>query len=118
MDRQFNEFLQTNSILSRGRLLHACILLAVGMGLVSCVIDQKDPAKTQPPPVSQSLIPCHPVGVSSTGVPEFCVNVTEIQLFSHETRADVGLSFVSRTGHRLFITLIGATSLTDSSGKT
>ena len=46
------------------------------------------------------------------------MNVTEIQLFSHETKADVGLSFVNRTGHRLFITLIGFTSLTDSSGRT
>ena len=45
------------------------------------------------------------------------MNVTEIQLFSHETQADVGLSLVNRTGHRLFITLIGFTSLTDSSGR-
>ena len=46
------------------------------------------------------------------------MNVTELQLFSHETKADVGLSLVNRTGHRLFITLIGVTSLTDSSGST
>jgi hypothetical protein len=118
MDEQSNELLQRSSIVNTCRLRHTCIVLAVGVGLVSCAIDQKDPAKTQPPPVSQSLIPCHPVGVSSTGVPEFCVNVTEIQLFSHETKANVGLSFVNRTGHRLFITLIGATSLTDSRGKT
>jgi len=72
---------------------------------------------TQPAPVSQSLSPCQPVGLSSTGAPEFCVNVTEIQLFSHDTQADVGLSLVNRTGRRLFITLIGVTSLTDSSGR-
>jgi hypothetical protein len=35
-----------------------------------------------------------------------------------ETKADVGLSLVNRTGHRLFITLIGVTSLTDGSGST
>jgi hypothetical protein len=118
MDRQFNELLQRSSTLNTRPSLHACILLALGMGLVSCTIDQKDPIKTQPTPVSQSLVPCQPVGVSSTGAPEFCVNVTEIQLFSHETKADVGLSFVNRTGHRLFITMIGLASLTDSSGKT
>jgi len=72
---------------------------------------------TQTAAVSHSPSPCQPVGLSSTGAPEFCVNVTEIQLFSHETQADVGLSLVNRTGHRLFITLIGITSLTDSSGR-
>ena len=118
MDTQFNELLQRSSIVNTCRLLHACILLAIAVGLVSCTTDQKDPVRTQSTPVSQSLNPCQPVGVSSTGAPEFCVNVTEVQLFSHETRADVGLSFVNRTGHRLFITLIGSTSLTDSSGKT
>lgn len=118
MDRQSNELLQRSSILNTYRLLHACSLLAVGLGLVSCAIDQKDPAKTQPAPVSQSMIPCQPVGVATTGAPEFCVNVTEVQLFSHETKADIALSFVNRTGHRLFISLIGSTSLTDSTGKT
>lgn len=118
MDTQFNELLQRSSIVNTRRLLHACILVAVGVGLVSCTIDQRDPVRTQPTPVSQSLNPCQPVGVSSTGTPEFCVNVTEVQLFSHETKADIGLSLVNRTGHRLFITLIGSASLTDSSGKT
>ncbi len=118
MDRQVNELLRRRSTLNTCRSLHACILLAIGVGLVSCTIDQKDPIRTQPTPVSQSLHPCQPVGVSSTGAPEFCVNVTEVQLFSHETKADVGLSFVNRTGQRLYITLIGSTSLTDSSGKT
>lgn len=118
MGRQFDTLSLASSILSKCRLLRASILLAVGLGLVSCAIDQKDPAKTQPTPVSQSMIPCQPIGVATTGAPEFCVNVTEIQLFSHETKADIGLSFVNRTGHRLFISLIGSTSLTDSTGKT
>ena len=97
MDTQVNELLQRSSIVNTCRLLRACILLAVGVGLVSCTIDQKDPVRTQPTPVSQSLNPCQPVGMSSTGTPELCVNVTEVQLFSHETKADVGLSFVNRT---------------------
>jgi len=118
MDILFNDLLQRSSIMNTYRLLHACIVLAAGVGLVSCTKEQKDPVRTQPTPFSQSLSPCQPAGVSSTGTPELCVNVTEVQLFSHELKADVGLSFVNRTGHRLFITLIGLTSLTDSSGKT
>ena len=117
MDNQFNVFLQRSSIMNTCWLLQACIVLAVGVGLVSCTKVQKDQGMTQPAPVSQLPSPCQPVGLSSTGAPEFCVNVTEIQLFSHETKADVGLSLVNRTGHRLFITLIGLTSLTDSSGR-
>ena len=53
--------------------------------------------------------------ISST-TPEFCVNVTEIQLSSDDTKADVGLSLVNRTERRLFIALTGPTSLTDSNG--
>ena len=117
MDKQFNGLLQRCSIMNTWWLLQACIVLAVGVGLVSCTKVQKDQGMTQPAAVSHSPSPCQPVGLSSTGAPEFCVNVTEIQLFSHETQADVGLSLVNRTGHRLFITLIGFTSLTDSSGR-
>lgn len=117
MDKQFNGLLQRSSIMNTWWLLHACIVLAVGVGLVSCTNEQKVQVRTQPAPFSQSLSPCQPAGVSSTATPEFCVNVTEIQLFSHETQADVGLSLVNRTGRRLFITLIGFTSLTDSSGR-
>lgn len=117
MDKQFNAPLQRSSIMNTCWLLQACIVLAGGVGLVSCTNVQKDQVRAQPAPFSQSLSPCQPVGLSSTGAPEFCVNVTEIQLFSHETQADVGLSLVNRTGRRLFITLIGVTSLTDSSGR-
>jgi len=118
MDKQLNGLLRRSSILNTWWLLHACIVLAVGVGLVSCTNKLKGQGMTQPAPVSHSLSPCQPAGVSSTGTPEFCVNVTEIQLFSHETKADVRLSLVNRTGHRLFITLIGFISLTDSSGRT
>lgn len=118
MDKQFNGLLQRSSIMSTGWLLQACIVLAVGVGLVSCTNKQKDQGMTQPEPFSHSLSPCQPAGMSSTATPELCVNVTEIQLLNHETKADVGLSLVNRTGHRLFITLIGFTSLTDSSGVT
>jgi hypothetical protein len=118
MDKQFNGLLQRSSIVNTWWLLHACIVLAVGVGLVSCTNKQKGQGMTQPAPFSHLLSPCQPAGVSSTATPEFCMNVTEIQLFSHETKADVGLSLVNRTGHRLFITLIGLTSLTDSSGRT
>ena len=117
MDKQFNALLQGSSMMKTWWLLQACIVLAVGVGLVSCTRAQRDQGMTQPAPISQSLSPCQPAGLSSTGTPEFCVNVTEIQLFSHDTQADVGLSLVNRTGHKLFITLIGVTSLTDSSGR-
>jgi hypothetical protein len=99
------------------RLLHACIVLAAGIGLVSCAKEHKDQNMTQQTPTSQSLTPCQPAGVSFTGTPELCVSVTEVHLLSHETQADVGLSLMNRTGHKLFITLIGFTSLTDSSGR-
>ena len=117
MDKQFNGLLQRSSTMITCWLLQACIVLAVGAGLVSCTKVQKDQVITKSAPFSQSLIPCQPAGLSSTATPEFCVNVTEIQLFSHDTKADVGLSLMNRTGRRLFITLIGSTSLTDSSGK-
>jgi hypothetical protein len=117
MDKQFKGLLQRSSIMNTCWLLQACIVFAVGVGLVSCTKVQKDQVMTQPARFSQSLSPCQQAGVSSTGTPEFCVNVTEIQLFSHDTKADVGLSLVNRTGRRLFITLIGFTSLTDSSGR-
>ena len=117
MDKQFNALLRGSPMMKTRWLLQACIVLAVGVGLVSCTRAQRDQGMTQPAPISQSLSPCQPAGLSSTGTPEFCVNVTEIQLFSHDTQADVGLSLVNRTGHKLFITLIGVTSLTDSSGR-
>ncbi len=117
MAAQFNDLLQRSSIMNRCLWLHACIVLAAGIGLVSCAKEHKDQSMTQPTPSSQSLTPCQPAGVSFTGTPELCVSVTEVHLLSHETHADVGLSLVNRTGHKLFITLIGFTSLTDSSGK-
>jgi len=116
MDKQSNSLLQRTSIKNTYWLLQACTILAVGMGLASCTNMQKDQGMTQPASFSQSLSPCQPAGVSSTATPEICVNVTEIQLFNHEKKADVGLSLMNRTGHRLFITLIGVTTLTDSSG--
>ena len=117
MDKQFNGLLQRSSTMNTCWLLQACIVLAAGVGLVSCAKVQKDQVMTQSAPLSQSLSPCQPAGLSSTATPEFCVNVTEIQLFSHDTKTDVGLSLMNRTGRRLFITLIGSTSLTDSSGR-
>ena len=117
MDKQFNGLLQRSPTMNTCWLLQACIVLAAGVGLVSCAKVQKDQVMTQSVPLSQSLSPCQPAGLSSTATPEFCVNVTEIQLFSHDTKADVGLSLMNRTGRRLFITLIGSTSLTDSSGR-
>jgi len=117
MDTQFNGLPQRSSITNSWWVLQACIVLAGGVGLVSCTTEQKDEIRSQPAPFSQSLSACQPAGVSSSAAPEFCVNVTELQLLSHDTKADVGLSLVNRTGRRLFITLTGLTSLTDSSGR-
>lgn len=114
MNTQFTGLLHRSSMRHTWWLLHACIVLAGGVGLVSCTKEHR----AQPAPFSQSLSPCQPAGVSSTATPELCVNVTEIQLFSQDTHADVGLLLVNRTGRRLFITLAGFTSLTDSSGRT
>lgn len=118
MDNQFTGLPQKRSIMNTGWLLQACIVLAVGVGFVSCKIEQKDQVMTQPAALGQSLSPCQSTGVSSTTTPEICVNVTEIQLSNDDTKADVGLSLVNRTGRRLFMTLTGLTSLTDSSGRT
>jgi len=114
MDKQFNGVLRRSSIINTWWLLRTCMVLAGGVGLVSCTNEQ---VRIQPATLSQSLSPCQPAGVSFTATPEFCVNVTEMQLFSHDTKADIGLSFMNRTGHRLFITMTGLTSLTDSSGR-
>src|SRR5512141_966630 len=116
MDTQFTSLLQRRPIMNPCWLRHACILLAVGVGLVSCKIGQTDQVMTQPAEFTQSLNPCQSTGMSSTSTPEFCVNATEIQLSSDDTKADVGLTLVNRTEHKLFITLTGPTSLTDSNG--
>ena len=117
MHKQFNGRQQRRSIINSCWLLHACILLSVGVGLASCVKEQNDQVRAEPAPFSQSLSPCQPAGVSSSTTPEICVNVTEIQLFNHDAKADVSLSLVNRTGRRLFITLAEFTSLTDSNGR-
>jgi hypothetical protein len=116
MDNQFTGLLQRRSIMKIYWLLHACIMPAVGVGLVSCKIVQKD-HMTQPASFDQSLNPCQSTGMSSTSTPEFCVNMTKIQLSSKDTKADVGLTLVNRTERKLFITLTGPTSLTDSNGR-
>jgi hypothetical protein len=118
MDNQFTGLPQRRSIMNPCWLRHACILLAVGVGLVSCKIIQKDHVMTQPAAVDQSLRPCQSTEASSITTPELCVNVMEMQLSNEGTTADVGLSLVNRTGGRLFMTLTGPTSLTDSNGRT
>src|SRR6185436_9365317 len=70
-----------------------------------------------PPEMILQSSPCQLAGVVSTAAQEFCVNVTELQLLNHDTQVEVSLSLVNRTGRRLFITLVGRSSLTDSSGK-
>lgn len=117
MDTPFNVLLQRSSMRNTCWLLQACIVVAVGAGLVSCTKEQKAQGMVQPAQTLQPVSPCHPAGVSSSGTPEFCVNVTEIQLLNHETQADVRLSLLNRTGHRLHVALIGLTALTDSSGR-
>ena len=117
MDTPFNVLLQRSSMIHTCWLLQACIVVTVGVGLVSCTKEQKAQGMVQPAQTIQPVTPCHPAGVSSSGTPEFCVNVTEIQLLNHETQADVRLSLINRTGHRLYVALIGLTALTDSSGR-
>lgn len=60
--------------------------------------------------------PCTPAGIASTATPEFCVNVTDMQLLSRDTQADVSLTLVNRTGRRLFLVLSSSPYLTDSNG--
>lgn len=105
-------------------LLHACIVLAVGVGLVSCSKEQIDQfvtqpgqALAQPAQFIESSSPCQPAGVTSTTTPDFCVNLMEIQLSDHDSQADVSVTLVNRRGRRLFLTMPGYPSLTDSSGK-
>ena len=117
MENHFTGGLRNSSIMNTSWLLHACLVSAVGVGLVSCTKEQKDEGMIHPSEFSQSLSSCQPAGVSSTATPELCVIVSSVALLSHETKADVGLSLMNRTGRRLFITLIGTTSLTDSSGR-
>ena len=117
MDTPFNVLQQRSSMMNTCWLLQACIVVAVGAGLVSCTKEHKAQGMVQPAQTIQPVNPCHPTGVSSSGTPEFCVNVTEMQLLNHETQADVRLSLINRTGHRLYVTVIGLTALTDSSGR-
>ena len=117
MHTQLNGLPQRNSIMNASWLLQVCIVVLVGAGLVSCTKGQKAQGTIQPAQTIQPMSPCHPAGVSSSGTPEFCVNVTDIQLLNHETQAELRLSFINRTGHRLYVALIGPASLTDSSGR-
>lgn len=117
MENHFTGVLRNRSIVNTCWLLYACIISAVGAGLVSCTKEQKDAGMIHPSEINQSLSACQPAGLSSSATPELCVRVTNVELFDQETKADIGLSFMNRTGRRLFITLIGPTSLTDNSGR-
>lgn len=98
-------------------LMHVCIVLTVGVGLVSCTKEEINQAMNRPAEILQSSRPCTPAGVSSTSAPEFCVNLMEIQLLNQDTAVDVSLTLVNRTDRRIQIGLKGA-YLTDSSGQT
>lgn len=101
-------------------LLQVCIVLAVGVGLVSCskeqIKEQMDQVMNRPAEIMLASSPCQAAGVASTATPEFCVNVTEIQLLSRDTQADVSLTLVNRTGRKLFLVLPSSPYLTDSNG--
>jgi hypothetical protein len=97
-------------------VLNACMVLAVGVGLVSCTKEQIEQAMNRPAEVILQSSPCQPAGIASTATPEFCVNVTDIQLLNRDRQADVSLTLVNRTGRRLFIYASGTPSLTDSGG--
>jgi hypothetical protein len=112
MNKHSNGLLQRRST---SRLLHVCIVLAVGVEFVSCTKEQKHVAQSAQ--FSQPVSACPLSGISSTGTPELCVRLTEIQIPSHGAKADVGLSLVNRTGQRLFVTWLGSAALTDSSGR-
>ena len=117
MNKHSNGLLQRRSTLNTSRLLHTCIVLALGVGFVSCTKEQKHQTVAQPAQFSQPVSACPLSGISSTGTPELCVRLTEIQIPSHGANADVGLSLVNRTGQRLFVAWLGSAALTDSSGR-
>lgn len=117
MNKHSNGILRRRSTLNTSRLLHTCIVLVVGVGFVSCTKEQKHQTVAQPAQFSQPVSACPLSGVSSTGTPELCVRLTEIQIPSHGAKADVGLSLVNRTEQRLFVTWLASTALTDSSGR-
>lgn len=98
-----------------GWLLQACIVVAVGVGLVSCTKEQIEQAMNRPSEIILSSRPCAPAELS-TSTPEFCVNLTEIRLLNQDTAVDVSLTLVNRTDRRLQISLQGA-YLTDSGGQ-
>ncbi len=117
MNKHSNGLLQRRPALNTRRLLHTCIVLALGVGFVSCTKELKDQSVAKPAQFSQPVIACPSSGISSTGTPELCVRLTEIQILSHGAKADVGLSFMNRTEQRLFVVWLGSTAMTDSSGK-
>ena len=97
-------------------LLQACIVLAIGVGLVSCSKAEIEQAMNRPAEIMLQSSPCQPAGIASTATPEFCVNVMELQLLSRDTQADVSLTLVNRTGRRVFLSLSSSPYLTDSNG--
>ena len=102
------------------RLMQLWIFLALGvvpMGL-ACSKEQMDQFKTNPVQLVQSAAaaPCTPGGIASTSTPEFCINLTEMQLLNGDTEADVGMTLVNRTGRRIFVSLSTSPYLTDSNG--
>jgi len=104
-------------------LLHICIVLAIGVGLVSCSKEQVDQFMTsprqalaQPAQFIEPSSPCQPAGVSSASTADFCVNVMELQLSSHDSEVDVSVTLVNRRGRRIFLVMPQSPSLTDSSG--
>lgn len=101
-------------------LLQVCIVLAVEVGLASCskaqMKEQMDQVMNRPAEIILASSPCQASGVAATATPEFCVNVTEIQLLSRDTQADVSLTLVNRTERRIFLVLPSSPYLTDSNG--
>ncbi len=63
MDKQFNGLLQRSSIMNTWWLLHACIVLAVGVGLVSCT-NRAERSGYDPASAVQSVIEPLPAGRS------------------------------------------------------
>ena len=123
MVAQLNGLAKRSLIMTTRWLLQVCIVLAVGVGLVSCSKEQIDQfvtsprqALAQPAQFIESASPCQPAGLTSNATPDFCVNVMEIQLSNHDSQADVSVTIVNRRGRRLFLVMPNSPSLTDSSG--
>lgn len=90
-------------------------LVAAVMALTSCTQQQIEQV-IQNTGRNALLGQCPTGNALMSAAPEFCLALTELRLLNNDSEADVSLTLVNRTGHRVYVALQGSPVLTDNNG--